>query len=114
MSLVNPKVFEQGLEMIVQVFGDNAIRGPRLARIKSICEGRISDKGFIEICNIICDNFRSVPLPNDFDKAINDWNKAYFAKNGKRYFDEERAIEVQYVKIDCEKCNDLGLVVITH
>ncbi len=113
---MRPKTFATGISMITDTFGEAPIKGPRLGRIKDICEGKIDDDGFIEICGIICDNFRQYPLPSDFTKAVNDWRRNYHSSNGRSYSEytydsESTVIEAE---IRCEKCNDIGYVRIRH
>lgn len=113
---MHPKYFAEGLEMISQVFGDTPTKGPRLGRIKSLCDGRVSGEGFVEICEALCDNSRYAPLPGDFDKGVIEWRKNFHRINGRSYFDDDNGdvIEAQFTVIDCDKCNDIGFVRITH
>lgn len=111
---MHPKLFAKGLEMISQVFGDTPTKGPRLGRIKSLCDGRISGDGFVEICEALCDNSRYAPLPGDFDKGVVEWRKNFQRIHGRSYSEDGDIIEAQYTVIDCDKCNDLGFVHITH
>lgn len=108
--------FDQGINMITQVFGEAPVKGPRLQRIKNLALGRVSGQGFIEVCETICDNFRQVPLPNDFDKAIHAWRKNFSEQNGYAYSDHgKQGIEnIQFTRIICSLCNDVGMLRITH
>lgn len=110
------KDFDNGISIITQVFGENPIKGPRLARIKEFVDGEVSGQGFIEICNTISDTFRNAPLPIDFHKAALEWRRNYFLENGSHYGDSKysNVTEATFVEINCDKCNDIGYVRIRH
>ncbi len=110
---MNIKQFNQGIEIITKVFGENVIKGPRLDRIQTMIYGRISGEGFIEICQFMCDSFRHPPLPVDFDKAVKDWRKNYYLEHGRHYAEEFR-IKTEEEAPTCDYCNDLGIIRIQH
>lgn len=111
---MNNYEFNKGIDLIVATFGDNPIKGPRLERIRELTRDKISGDGFYYVCRNICDNFRQTPLPSDFEKGIHDWRRSYIARYGKQYGEDSNIIDLQIFEIKCDKCNDLGIVLIKH
>lgn len=106
------KGFAEGLNLITDTFGSKVIEGGRLNRIKKIFDERISDSGFIDICNNLCNTLRYPPLPVDFAKALEDWRKNYYYQNGRNY--GEKVEEAKAEEMSCLLCFETGILKIKH
>lgn len=102
----------KGIGLITDSFDDRCVNGAKLDRIKNLCDDRIDDDGFIEVCNNICNTSRFPPMPVDFSKGIDDWRKAFYYKNGFNY--GSTRVEVEAISLDCNFCFDTGIIKIEH
>lgn len=98
-DFLNKQIFLRQLESLIEVFPTLKSKN-RIDRIFWFMKD-LPENGFVEIFNSMIDNFKFAPTPNDFHEASVAWKKK---NNFYQKFD------VDYVKVDCDYCNDTGIV----
>lgn len=106
---MNQKVLSECINILTSTFGEAVAKGQRLNAISLYLSG-LKENDAVELCNSICLTFRNYPLPNEVQKAVNDFKKNYFYRTGKSYHNTDDVIEVQYTKIECEDCYETGIL----
>lgn len=102
MDLIERSIFLKYMDIMIEVF-PNLKSKMKIERIYWFLKD-LPEIAIKEITTAILDNYKYTPTPNDFHEAAILWKK----KNN--FYQADIEIE----KIECTRCNDLGIVRIQH
>lgn len=112
--MVDAKSFTEGFDLITKNFGSNSMPFGKMARVRQICENRISGSGFLQICQNLCDRLRVAPLPKDFEEEVQLWRKNFYYTHGHGFGQTFGSKTISPDGPSCSYCLDLGVVMITR
>lgn len=107
--MINEKYFYNEMNKLGEVFPQSNQK-QRVLR----CYGYIRDlpeEALSEMINTFIDEFKTPPLPKDFETAAKAWKRSFYLKNGYYYANKDKSHEqIESNDIECSYCLDVGIV----